>query len=118
MQTTSNTVRMLESPSKRLAMISELTIRERPTIPAVVIAVVLLFFTAAYTVLQSKARYGIPLRPFELLMATTAISRGYTWFRERSPVLDKFATKFSFESYACGERRYDLCWSGGYPGEI
>ena len=55
---------MLESPSKRLAMISELTIRERPTIPAVVIAVVLLFFTAAYTVLQSKARYGIPLRPF------------------------------------------------------
>jgi len=73
------------------------TIRERRSIPAVVIAVVLLFCTTVYTVLQSEPRYGIPLRPFELLMAATALSRGYTWFRERSVDPDKFVTKLSFE---------------------
>jgi len=73
------------------------TIGERRSIPAVVIAVVLLFCTAVYTVLQSEPRYGLPIRPFELLMAATAISRVRTWVRERSLGPDKIGTKFSFE---------------------
>jgi len=72
------------------------TIRERRSIAAVVIAVVLLFCTAIYTVLQSEPRYGIPLRPCEFLMAATAISHGYSLFRKRSSGLAKSVTKFSF----------------------
>jgi hypothetical protein len=64
-------------------------IRQRPWAPpaAAMTAVLMLYVTAIHALLQAEPRYSTPYRPFEMLMAVSALATITGSFRKRFPGL-------------------------------
>lgn len=44
-------------------------------------AILVLYVTAVYTLLQAEPRYSIAFRPYEMLLAATALGWAVAWLR-------------------------------------
>jgi hypothetical protein len=60
-----------------------LIVARRSPVELVLIAFITVYVTAVFTVLQADARYSVPYRGFEWLLACYAASQGFTWLRDQ-----------------------------------